>query len=85
MARSVSRKLRDTCALYGAFYRDLTELASFHGDPERFVDGNHLMGDNLRRLINVLFDLDSEAVVAKWPSDAEIIEKLPSVNTLDTR
>jgi hypothetical protein len=81
----LSRKLEVACAEHGAIYRDFTDLPSFRGDPEQFSDGTHMIGDNLRRLTNVLFDLDADRVVIKWPSDAEIMEHLPPINTLDTR
>jgi hypothetical protein len=81
----LSRELQVTCAENGAFYRDLSELASFQGNPTQFVDGTHAAEDNLRRLTNVLFDLGPDQVVARLPTDREILKQLPAVNTLDTR
>jgi len=81
----LSRKLQVVCAENGAVYRDLSDLASFQGDPTQFGDGTHATDDNLRRLTNVLFDLNPDLVVARLPADQQILEHLPPVNTLDTR
>ncbi len=72
------------CGQHGALFRDLSDLGSFHGDPEGFSDGTHAIGDNLRKMVNVLFGLPPDHVAASLPDDLELIENLPPTTTMDT-
>jgi hypothetical protein len=72
------------CAERGFRYRDFTSLDSFGGSADEFWDGAHQTPENLRRMINTLFDLPPAQVVAKVPNDFQILENPPAVTTLNT-
>ncbi|HEY7115728.1 MAG TPA: hypothetical protein VH475_04025 [Tepidisphaeraceae bacterium] len=76
--------LARVCAERGFRYRDFTSLDSFGGSADEFWDGAHQTPENLRRMINTLFDLPPAQVVAKVPNDFQILENPPAVTTLNT-
>jgi hypothetical protein len=80
----LGRDLQALCANHGCVYRDFTSLASYQGSPNEFWDGAHQTPENLRRMINVLFDLPPEKIVAKVPTDDEILRHPPAITTLNT-
>ena len=76
--------LKELCQRYGATYRDFRRLDSFAADPKEFWDGAHLTPENMRRMVNALFDKPPEQVLVKVDSDREILDRLPKVTTLNT-
>ena len=76
--------LRDLCQQYGATYRDFRKLDSFGADPKEFWDGAHLTPENMRRMVNALFDKPPGQVVAKFTPDRKTLDGLPKVTTLNT-
>ena len=80
----LGRELQTLCAERHCTYRDFTSLASYQGSRDEFWDGAYQTPENLRRMINVLFDLPPEKVVAKVPTDDEILRHPPAITTLNT-
>ena len=76
--------LKELCQTYGANYRDFRKLDSFAADPKEFWDGAHLTAENMRRMVNALFDKPPDQVLAKVASDRQILDRLPKVTTLNT-
>jgi hypothetical protein len=77
--------LRAMCAVRGCMYRDFTSLASYGGSPNNFWDGAHQTSENTRRMMNVLFGLPPEKIVAVVPTDQQILKNPPKITTLNTR
>jgi hypothetical protein len=80
----VSRLVATECAAAGASYVDFRKLSDYGGDPMLFWDGVHQQPENVRRMINALFGLPPDNVVAKLPGDLELLDHLPKVTTLST-
>jgi hypothetical protein len=76
-------QLQSICAQHGCMYRDFTSLATYGGSRAEFWDGAHQTPVNLRRMINVLFDLPPNTIAATVPTDEALLKHLPAVSTLN--
>ena len=80
----LSGALRECCAESGFAYRDFSDLSSYAGDPDEFIDGSHQTAENLRRMVNALFGIAPSVRVVHLRTDQEILHHLPAVTTLNT-
>ncbi len=74
--------IRNTSASFGASFADLSDLASYDGDPNQFFDAYHQTPVNTQRMVNVLFSLPARTVVANVPTDLEIMANPPRITSL---
>jgi len=84
LRETLRRRLTELSDGRRVIFRDYTSVASYGGDPKLFWDGAHQQPENLRRMLNALFDRDRDWIAARPPSDMQLLNHLPPGTTLDT-
>jgi len=84
LRETLRRRLSELSDGRRVIFRDYTSVASYGGDPKQFWDGAHQQPENLRRMLNALFDRDRDWIAARPPSDMQLLNHLPPGTTLDT-